>query len=44
LLRRTKGQRGGDGHQELLADRWIQVHKVKWRDHHAVCSPQPRAG
>jgi len=44
LLRRTKGQRGGVGYKELLADRRIQLHKVKWRDHHAVCGSQPRAG
>jgi len=30
LLRGKKGQRGGVRHQELLADRRIQLHKVKW--------------
>jgi len=37
------GQRVGVGHQELLADRRVQLHKADRRDHHAVRSAQPRA-
>jgi len=37
------GQRVGVGHQELLANRRLQLHKADRRDHHAVRGAQPRA-